>query len=98
MEFMKIHLNDPDIVSFSSTDALREYVTCTKPVRTDTHWTCVKGAYDLMYDIPATYDYKIMKTIRVPSVAKKFVFELTNKDHILVDIQFARSPSEHTMR
>ena len=87
MDYIKQHINNSDTVKIACSDKFQEYVTCTKPVRSDTHWTCVEGGYDTLYDIPDTYDYKIIKTLRLPYIIKKVVFETTNKDHKLVNIQ-----------
>ena len=71
---MKKHLNSYDIMTYTCSHPFKEYITCVK-YNDDSKWSCIKDAHDRVYTIyDKKYQYKILTTVKVPSIAKKFVF------------------------
>lgn len=84
MNYIEKHLNNEEVrgrETYYSSSPLYEYVTCVQGKK-DPSWVCIKGAYELVYDVALNYDYKVMKIVAMPF--NTAIFELRNPGHTIV--------------
>lgn len=86
MEEIKKHIQSDDVQKLRSSTWYTEGFTCVQKPNDD-KWTCIEGLYERFCGPTSedNYYYKTIIATKLPSVLKKPVFEMMNKNHKLVN-------------